>query len=165
MLIWVTGFSAAGKTIVAKKLREKLLSKLVAPVLHLDGDELRQAIGEKGGYSRSQRLDLAFCYFRLSKILTSQDAVVIVSTVAMYCDVYDWVKDHFDDAWIVYLRVPDKERRRRDISTKQIYGKIGNVEELYDSPPEADLFFDNFGDNTPDDAVEAILAMLDKTQK
>lgn len=165
MLIWVTGFSAAGKTTVAKKLREKLLSELDAPVFHLDGDELRKAIGGQGGYSRSQRLDLSFYYFRMSKILTDQNAVVIVSAVAMYTEVYDWIKGHFDDAYIVYLRVPDEERRRRDLSTKQVYAKIGNVEELYDAPPEADLFLDNFGDNTSDDAVESILEMLEEKQK
>lgn len=162
MLIWVTGFSAAGKTTVANKLHERLSNTLDAPVIHFDGDKLRQAIGGQGGYTRAERIDLSFCYFRLSKILTDQDVTVIVSAVAMYSDVYDWVKDNFDDAYIVYLRVPDEERRRRDLNTKQVYAKIGNIEELYDSPPEADLFLNNFGDNSPDDSVDAIIAMLNE---
>jgi bifunctional enzyme CysN/CysC len=155
-VIWITGYSGAGKTTVARKVQQRLTSAGVRVVL-LDGDDLRAIFGGRWQYGREDRIELARVYFRLCSHLASQGMTVIIAAVAMYEEVREWVRSYIPGALEVYLRVPEDERRRRDTLTKQIYDKVGNVANLYDEPIDPDMIVDNFGDETPDDAAAAIV--------
>ena len=53
-LIWITGFSASGKTTVARKVEYGLKQKGYN-VIALDGDELRNIFSDRWGYDRKSR--------------------------------------------------------------------------------------------------------------
>ena len=92
-LIWVTGFSASGKTTVSRKL-ENLLKKKGFKTLYLDGDDLRGIFGNNWGYRRADRLELAYVYFRMCNHLSTQGYIVIISAVAMFEEVSTWVREN-----------------------------------------------------------------------
>jgi adenylylsulfate kinase-like enzyme/ubiquinone/menaquinone biosynthesis C-methylase UbiE len=155
-VIWISGFSAAGKTTVGRKVERMLRAQGIATVL-LDGDDLRSIFAGRWGYSREERVELARIYFRLCSHLAAQGIVVVICAIAMYDDVREWLKEHVSGAVEVFLDVPEKERRARDRATKDIYEQIGAQAALYDEPRRPDLIIRNYGDVTPETASREIV--------
>ncbi|BBD38235.1 adenylylsulfate kinase [Aminobacter sp. Y103A] len=155
-VIWITGFSAAGKTAVGRQVQSQLL-EAGQPSIFLDGDDLRSILGNNWGYERDQRVELAKVYFRLCSHLSSQGYAVVISAVAMYDEVVQWMRRHIPRSLQIYLRVPEDERRARDQETKKLYGSIGDVARLYDEPAAADVVIDNHGGVSPADSAALIV--------
>ena len=155
-VVWITGYSGSGKTTVARKVDAALRAAGVSTV-HLDGDDLRSILSGKWGYEREDRMELARSYFRLSSHLAAQQHTVIISAVAMYDDVREWMRSNIPGAIQVYLRVPENERRRRDAGSKRVYAQIGSGSDLYDEPRDPDLVIDNLAPVSPDAAAALIV--------
>lgn len=155
-VIWISGFSASGKTTVGRKVESMLKAKGVATIM-LDGDDLRSIFAQKWGYSRAERIDLARIYFRLCSYLANQGITVVISAVAMYDEIRDWLRAHVPASIEIYLDVPEEERRARDRATKGIYQKVGSQAELYDEPRDPGLALKNYGGLTPDEAAQRIV--------
>jgi len=117
-LIWITGFSASGKTTVARKVYYEL-STLGLKVIHLDGDDLRGIFGNHWGFDRESRVELAHSYIRLCSHLASQNYIVILSAVAMFDPIKSWASDNISNVVQVYLEVPIEKRIERDKKTKK----------------------------------------------
>ncbi|MCP9488902.1 MAG: adenylyl-sulfate kinase [Solirubrobacteraceae bacterium MAG38_C4-C5] len=162
-IIWITGFSASGKTTVGRWV-EALLRERGSAVIFLDGDDLRSIFASRWGYTREERADLARVYFRLCSLLSSQGFTVVISVVAMYEDVRSWLREHIPAAIEVYLDVPEDVRRQRDRATKQIYGHLGSLQDLYDEPWSPDLVVPNHDGVSPEQAAMRIveLALSDR---
>lgn len=157
-VIWVTGYSASGKTSVARILHRRIKSKGITCIF-LDGDDLRSILGGQWGYERQQRIELAKVYFRLASHLASQEHIVIISAVAMYEEIRQWVRQNISNAVEAFLSVPYSIRSERDENTKGIYPSINEqiMEAMYDPPDTPDLKIDNFGENTPEKSAIAIM--------
>jgi bifunctional enzyme CysN/CysC len=155
-VIWITGYSGAGKTTVGRNVERQLRQRGLWTVF-LDGDDLRRIFSGKWGYGQAERVELAKVYFRLCSHLASQHATVVISAVAMYSDVYQWVTENIQRSLLVYLRVPDDERIRRDRATKNVYRDISKHELGYEEPASAGITIDNYGDVDPGKAAESIV--------
>lgn len=162
-VIWITGFSGAGKTTVARKVKGRLSSLGVNAIL-LDGDDLRAIFAGKWGYERTDRIELSRAYFRLCSTLAAQGSTVIISAVSMYEEIYEWVHKNLDRVLQVYLQVPESERHERDRRTKQLYSKLGDLKLLYDEPAHADLVVNNYGETSADDAASQIVTHYLQTE-
>ena len=157
-LIWIKGFSASGKTTVAR-IVEFLLRQDKCNVISLDGDELRRIFGDMWGYDVASRRELANAYFRLCSHLSSQGYVVVISAVAMFDDLEKWVQINIPNSMQVFLSVPIDKRKIRDSKTKKIFSRKNFNEDDYDLPKKSDIVIENYGDTTPDDAAKKILKM------
>lgn len=155
-VIWISGYSASGKTTVGRKV-EARLGQLGARALFLDGDDLRSILAGRWGYTREERVELAHVYFRLASHLASQGHAVVVSAVAMFDEVRAWLDANVPGALEVYLDVPEAERLRRDAETKQLYGRIAGSAPGYDPPGPGALRVANHG-APPEAAAERIVA-------
>ena len=129
MVFWITGLSAAGKTTLGEDLANRL-RKMQETVVFLDGDSLREILGEFSTHSKEDRLRLAFVYSRLCKSLASQNINVVIATVALFHEIHDWNRVEIPNFLEIFLDVPLEELRRRD--PKGIYkrfekGEITNV--------------------------------------
>lgn len=155
-VIWITGFSSAGKTTVGRKV-ETLLREQEVDTIFLDGDDLRSIFAGRWGYEREERIELARVYFRLCSHLAAQGYTVVISAVAMYSEVREWLREHVPGIFEVYLEVPDEERKDRDQKTKQIYSKLGDVSKMYDVPGPEVFRIQNFGGQTSDDSAQEIV--------
>jgi len=161
-LIWITGFSASGKTTVARKVYYEL-STLGLKVIHLDGDDLRGIFGNHWGFDRESRVELAHSYIRLCSHLASQNYIVILSAVAMFDPIKSWASDNISNVVQVYLEVPIEKRIERDKKTKNIYKEGSLSDSYYDIPKFADLTVHNYGGVSPTTTSKEIVNFfLDK---
>jgi adenylylsulfate kinase len=161
-VVWITGLSAAGKTTLGEELTKRI-RETREPVIFLDGDSLREILGEHSTHSRDDRLRLAFIYSRLCKSLALQNTNVVISTVALFHEVHRWNRDNLPKFLEVFLDVPMTELRRRD--PKRIYerfenGEISNVAGLdleVDFPREPHFHFRYIDGVSLNDMVQKIL--------
>jgi adenylylsulfate kinase-like enzyme/SAM-dependent methyltransferase len=158
-LIWITGYSGAGKTTVAKIVSLKLKERGY-PVLLLDGDELRSILGEKYGHGIDDRKQLACVYSRLCKKISDSGITVVIATLAMFESVRMENRESNSNYLEVYLEVPFHVRAARD--PKGIYlAASKKTEASYSSagleePRNPDLIIRNFGEVTPEVAATEI---------
>lgn len=155
-VIWISGYSASGKTTVGRRV-EAMLRDDGVPAILLDGDDLRSIFAGRWGYSREERVELARVYFRLCSHLAAQGLTVVISAVAMYDDVRRWLKENVSAAVEVFLDVPESERVERDRATKGIYEQIGPQNAMYDEPRAPDLVVRNHGHVTAEAAAREIV--------
>lgn len=155
-LIWITGYSSAGKTTISRKV-ESELKKLQYKTIYLDGDDLRAIFGNHWQFDKNSRIELAYIYFRLCSHLSSQGYIVIISAVAMFDELLIWIKDNIPNAIQVYLKVPQEERRVRDASTKKLFFNKNMNDGEYDEPKNADLIISNYGENSISNSAKEIV--------
>ena len=126
-VIWITGLSGAGKTTLAEQLNICLHERGLKVIL-LDGDMLRilflDADLKSESYTRQERIKLALKYSHLCKTLSAQGFNIIIATISMFNEVYDWNRQNITNYFEVYLKVPLKELRHRD--PKFIYKRYDN---------------------------------------
>jgi bifunctional enzyme CysN/CysC len=155
-LIWITGYSSSGKTTISRILSSKLKEDGFK-VIFLDGDDLRGIFGNKWGYDKESRIELAQIYFRLCNHLTAQGYLVVISAIAMFDEVSQWVNINIENSTQIYLNVPPELRIERDSKTKGIFSKTELNDDYYDYPKNADLIIDNYGKQSPESSVNKIL--------
>jgi bifunctional enzyme CysN/CysC len=155
-VIWITGFSSAGKTTLSRKV-DRLLRKQQISTVFLDGDDLRNIFGDHWGFDKASRVELAKIYMRLCSHLSSQGHVVIISAIAMFDETVEWMRLNIPNAMQVYLDVPLQERAERDRRTKNIFGSRNFDDTIYDIPRSADLVIRNFGSVTIGQSAESVV--------
>ncbi len=160
-VVWITGLSGAGKSVLATSLVARL-RMVDAKILLLDGDELREIFGAASvnveDYCREKRMALAMQYAHLCNLLAKQGVTVVVATISLFKEVHAWNRANLQGYFEAYLRVPLEELRRRD--PKGVYrrfdaGEIKNVAglDLHIDEPEAP---DWMGDFLPGRTVDEL---------
>lgn len=167
VLVWITGFSGAGKTTVSKNLIDSLKKDRGITPLLLDGDELREALSVTGAYTKEDRLKLAYTYAKLGNLFYRQGFFVIVSTISMFEEVRQWNRKNNIDYLEVYLKVSGDERVRRD--PKGLYAsKVGDMAALeagYEEPQNSDLLFDGDDGLSPEQIACEIVSFLNLSKR
>jgi len=97
-IIWLTGNTEAGKTTLAKAMKEKLFNYTI-----LDGDEMRDSISIGAGFSKEAREEHNLRVARLAKVLQAQGQNVIVAVIAPFQSTRDKINEIIDCDW-VYIR-------------------------------------------------------------
>ena len=155
---WITGLSGAGKSTVGKLLYDKIKSQKDNVVL-LDGDALRHAIATDLGYSMEDRHESARRNIGLCKLLADQEMDVICCTICMFEDIRQWSREHNENYFEVYLKVPMDVLRKRnqknlyEDSSNEVVGIGVGMEE----PQCPDLVIVNDGSQGPEEIAEEIL--------
>jgi len=167
-LIWITGYSGAGKTTIARLVSEKL-KEINVPVVLLDGDEIRSILGERYGHELDERRQLAYVYGRLCKKISDCGVTVVIATVAMFEAVR--IENRASNARYleVYLNVPLEVRQERD--PKGLY-KAATAKGLnasavaigFEEPLNPDLVIKNYGEKSPEEAASLIVSEYSATK-
>lgn len=161
-VFWITGLSSAGKTTLAKLLTQNLRAS-GKPVVMLDGDDLREALGATAQHSRDERLDLGYKYAKLARLIANQGVIVVVATVGLFKELHEWNRLNQPGLFVVYLRVTLDKLRRRD--PKRIYarfdaGELSGVAGLdieVDEPVMPHLIIENHKDIGPEQSLDLLL--------
>ena len=163
-IVWITGLSGSGKTTLGKSI-VSILRKKGEKVVYLDGDELRDVFDKsnltKKNHDRKSRLSLSYKYSKLCKLLQKQGFTVVISTISMFKEIYEWNYKNFQNYREIYLKVPIEVLKQRDV--KNIYkgyfnGTVRNVAGLdleVDEPKNA--FVINFDKNKTEDTIKKII--------
>jgi len=94
MIIWITGPSKSGKTTLAKKLQSKLVQWIL-----LDGDEIRRTTDDLG-FSYKDRMENCARIARLARNLHNQGFNVLVSVIAPYQKIRDYIEKICSPKWV-----------------------------------------------------------------
>lgn len=125
ILYWITGLSGAGKTTIGNALYYKLRQNK-SNIIILDGDILKNLVGDSLGYSREDRKKRAYYYSNLCKTLTDQGISVVICTIAMFDEVRTWNRKKVEKYVEVFLRVKKETlvaRDRKNLYSRQASGK------------------------------------------
>ena len=162
-VFWFFGRSGAGKTTLAQRLRDGLLSRRL-PVVFLDADDLRSTLSSDLSFTPEARLENHRRIAEVARLLVRQDLHVIVSTMAPEYRHRDLALEILDQnlVWF-YIHAPLEVCIRRD--PKGLYRRAlaGQVARLIDYPfdaprPEEDQHrIDTVAENV-DECAHAILA-------
>lgn len=125
-LYWITGLAGAGKTTIGKEVYA-LIKKRKENVVFLDGDILREVLGNIFGYSYEERIRCAQQYSRICKMLTDQGLDVVICTISMFDMVRDWNRDNFEDYFEVYVDTPMEILQKHN--KKNLYQGTEHVKE------------------------------------
>lgn len=169
-LWWITGLSGAGKTTVARILRNRLTSS-GRQVFLMDGDAMRHILGQAHGYSQEDRLYLASVYGRLAHEMVSQGLDVVCATISMFHSTQNWNRENIPNYREIYLRVPVTELEKRDknglysrVRAGTEFGIIG-IDIVPDEPVTPDLVVDCYGRISPEEAARQIMSLEDLHDK
>jgi adenylylsulfate kinase-like enzyme len=161
-LIWITGYSGAGKTTIARITSEKL-KEMGIPVVLLDGDGLRSILGERFGHTLDDRRQLAYVYSRLCQKISDCGVTVVIATIAMFESVRVENRASNERYLEVYLDVPLSVREERDPKGLYRAGKarLSNIVGFpagLEEPVNPDLVIENYGEMLPDVAASLIVS-------
>lgn len=80
-VLWLMGPTPAGKTTLARALSEHLRTRLGIPVVHWDGNQMSDILGEDLGFSSDSRLRVVRGLATLASA-TSQAGVLTIGSAA-----------------------------------------------------------------------------------
>lgn len=127
-VIWLCGLAGSGKSTLATTLSELLRAKF-DNVIYLDGDEIRELLGNFS-YDKKGRVQVALWYSRLAKFLSKQGQIVIVSTISLFNEVYEFNRKNLQNYYEIFVECDFDELKKRDkkeLYTKALRGEIKNV--------------------------------------
>ena len=126
VLIWITGLSGSGKTVLGKLILP-IIKKKIGPTILISGDDLRN-IFKLYGYTKKERLENAKKFYGLYKLLTDQGFNVIFCVVSMFDKVRYWNKKNIKNYIEVYIKSDVKkiiQQRRKEIYFKNNKNIVG----------------------------------------
>src|SRR5512143_774270 len=148
-VIWITGLSGAGKSSIAREV-VRLLRKEQRPVAFLDGDEIRAAIADPHvGYDRESRLANAMRICRFARIFSGQGLTVVVATMSLFGEVYEWNRRFLPHYFEIYSRVSCQTLKKRNPNGLISRMERGEVRQVvggdldYDEPKASHMIVDN----------------------
>lgn len=165
-IFWITGLSGAGKSTLAKELQNFLKVNSVKSII-LDGDELREILHKNSSsqdhYSREMRLHLAMQYSKLAHLLSSQGLNVIVATISMFKEVYQFNRSLMENYIEIFIDTPIDILRDRDpkgIYRAQLKGElkgVAGVDLCVDTPSDPHIIISGKSICSTPDALNKIL--------
>ncbi len=152
-VIWITGLSGSGKTTISAEISDKLIKKNLN-VISLDGDKLREIFAtdliDEHNFNKSSRIELARKYSKLCKIIADQGYIVLIATISMFNEIYNWNRANLPGYFEIYMNVPLEVLFKRDpkgLYKKYSQGKIKNIAGLdleIDEPTHPDFVVMNY---------------------
>jgi adenylyl-sulfate kinase len=170
-VIWITGLSGAGKTTIANVLKDKLKAENIKVGL-LDGDEVRNNLDRKYGYTLEERKQFNNNVIYMTKNMLEFQAaeIVIVALISPLKIMREYAKDiltkYSGVRFIeVFLDTPIEVCEERDLKGLYKKARAGEIKDFtgIDSPYEVPEWSEirihhrtTLGEMTVDRAVDII---------
>ncbi|MCE3037114.1 adenylyl-sulfate kinase [Helicobacter sp. faydin-H20] len=162
LVVWICGLAGSGKSTIAREVRNKL-SLYQDNVIYLDGDELREILGNFD-YDRDSRIEMAKKRALMANFLAQQGMIVLVSTISLFNEIYTFNRALMNSYCEIFVDCDFEELLKRDqknLYSNAINKKITNVVGV-DIPfdiPQADLVVYN----NKQEALQNNVAMIIET--
>ena len=170
MVIWLTGLSGAGKTTLARALRQELL-QTGSLVELLDGDEVRESLSHGLGFSKEDRDRNVRRIGFVARLLARNGIAVLVSAISPYRQSRDDARRLIESDGVrfleVFVRCPLEVLINRDVKglyKKAIAGEVRSFTGISD-PYEAPLAPDCTVDSSTESVEESLSRILSRIGK
>jgi bifunctional enzyme CysN/CysC len=145
--VWFTGLSGAGKTTICRAVATELLAYGLQ-IEVIDGDVIRKHLCKDLGFSKEDRDENIRRIAFVSKLLTRNGTIVLVSAISPYRAARDEARKTIGDFVEVHVNTPLEVCELRD--TKELYkraraGKVHGmtgVDDPYEPPLAAEIVCD-----------------------
>ncbi len=163
--IWLTGLSGAGKSSIARGLREHFSDNGLLHLTVLDGDELRKSLWQDLGFTREDRETNVRRIGFLGKTLTHYGIPNTVAIISPYRQIRQEVREMIQAFLEVHVSCPLEVCERRDV--KGLYAKarrgeikmFTGIDDPYEAPenPEVTVCTDR---ETLEESIKKIIDAL-----
>lgn len=167
-VIWLTGLSGAGKTTVARALRNELVN-LGHRVETLDGDEVRENLSRGLSFSKEDRETNVRRIGFVARLLARNGVIVLASAISPYRQSRDDVRRSVESEGVqfieVFVRCPLQVLIERDVKglyKKALAGEIENftgISDPYEPPLAPDVVIDSSAESV-EESTALILERL-----
>ncbi|MCI8795446.1 MAG: adenylyl-sulfate kinase [Dorea sp.] len=164
--LWFTGFSGAGKSVLANEVERRLNVKGRYTML-LDGDNIRMGLNKNLGFEPEDRIENIRRIAEVAKLLNDAGLIVLVSFISPYRSDRRNARNIIgEDSFIeIYVSTPLEECEKRDVKglyQKAREGKIPNftgISSSYEAPENAELTIDT-SIHSLEESAEMVLKIL-----
>jgi bifunctional enzyme CysN/CysC len=160
-VIWMTGFSGAGKSSIAN-LVEKRLHALGRRTYLLDGDNIRHGLNKDLGFTEQDRVENIRRVAEVARLMVDAGLIVLVAFISPFRAERQAARALFanDEFVEVFVDAPLADVERRDV--KGLYkraraGQLKNftgIDSAYEPPENPELHLDMSRLSPPDAAAE-----------
>lgn len=161
---WITGLKSSGKTTIGTALYYTLRKKY-NNVLILDGDILKEFVGEVVGYEENERHARARRYSQLCKLLVDQGIIVVICTISMFHDIREWNRKNIKGYVEIFVDTPIELIIERDKSKLYSYDEIKSYRAMAQVPVQPDIILRNDGEESIMKMVQDILRIIPKSKE
>lgn len=160
-----TGISGSGKSTLAKTLAIELENR-GTKLQVIDGDILRDQLGNLFGYTREERMKNSRVVRVVTKYLNDNDINAIVAIVAPYEEMRTEIRNFIGESYIeVYAKCSYEECEKRDVKgyyKKQKEGKMSHLngaDDIFEEPKNSEIIV-NTEIESIEESVEKIISYL-----
>lgn len=145
-VVWLTGYSAAGKTTIAKALEKKLFDQGKRAVM-LDGDNIRHGLSGDLEFSQQDRRENIRRVGEVAKLFYTAGAIVICPFVSPFAKDRQFVRELFPEGDFIEVHVDCDLETCKKRDPKGLYAKVekGDISEFtgitspYEAPEKPEL--------------------------
>jgi len=161
-LIWITGLSGAGKTTIATKVYEILKQQNRNIFIYLDGDDIRNMLGEFASFGIEGRKRTAEVYARFCNYLTGSGINVVISTISLYHSVHEYNRVNNKNYYEILLDVRQNVLTNRN--NKGLYSPgaidVMGIHQEPEFPKNPDLILKNNAVNQLKNNIDKIIELI-----
>ena len=165
-VVWLTGLPGCGKTTIARILEAKL-RKQKEKVEVLDGDEVRQGLSPKLGFTAEDRNLHNRRVIYMSKLLMRNGVNVVVGLISPYRETRAYARLQLDRFIEVHVKACIDECIRRDpkgLYKRALAGEIKQftgIDDPYEEPINPEVIIDT-EQETPEESALKIIEFMSK---
>lgn len=165
-VVWLTGFSASGKSTIARRVEQLLLEQDVYTYV-LDGDNLRFKLNKDLGFSAADRAENIRRVGCVAELFADSGAIVLTAFISPYRADRDAARallpaGRFIEAFVCTSLEACEARDPKGLYKKARAGEIKEftgISDPYEAPEAAELIVHTEG-KTVDESAEQVLAHL-----
>lgn len=164
-VVWLMGPTAAGKTTLASALSDRLRGQGTMPVVHWDGDQVRDMLGESLSFSAESRLRVVRTLATLAAATSQAGVLTIVSALTAHDDARQLIRERLPRLLVVFVTCPVETCIERDPKGLYRQAAAGEIDTLigfnseYLAPQLPDLVLDTSSENI-DACVQGLFEFL-----
>src|SRR5687767_12966357 len=129
LTLWLTGRPCAGKTTIAKRLREEL-ARLGLPTASLDGDDVRGRLNADLGFSDKDRRENLRRVGHVAQLFNDNGIFVIATFVTPTNEMRDLVRGIVSNFKLCYVNCSPKLCEERDVKGMYKKARKGEIKEF-----------------------------------
>jgi bifunctional enzyme CysN/CysC len=165
-VLWLTGYSGAGKSTIAN-LVEKKLYALGKRTYLLDGDNVRHGINKDLGFTAQDRVENIRRVAEVAKLMVDAGLIVLVSFISPFRAERNAARALFAEGefFEIFIDTPFAEAERRDVKglyKKARQGELKNftgIDSPYEEPEAPEMRIDTTALG-PEEAADSIIEHL-----